>query len=87
MLNLTANLARWRTSPWWRKFVFAFAGTAGFIVDASLMQLMAGTGTVQVHLARLISFLISMTVTWQINRHFTFRDGRPLTPSLFCGHS
>lgn len=76
MQALAAVIERYRNTPLWRTFIFAVAGTVGFVVDSGILQLLAGVLHVQVHLARVVSFLIAMTTTWQINRRFTFREGR-----------
>ena len=70
-------MLEWRTPALRRQLIFALSGTAGFLVDAGIMQLLVGLAHAQPHLARVVSFLVSMTVTWQINRHFTFREQRP----------
>jgi putative flippase GtrA len=56
-----------------RLFTFAFAGGMGFVADAVVLQVLAEGLGLQVHFARVLSFLAAVTVTWQINRHFTFR--------------
>jgi putative flippase GtrA len=76
MRDLAAFLGRWGNTPLGRTFIFALAGTVGFLVDSGVLQLLAGVLHMQVHLARVVSFLIAMTATWQINRRFTFREGR-----------
>ena len=75
--TLTSSLTRWRANPLWRTATFAFSGGMGFLVDAGILQLLAGVFGVQVHFARLVSFLVAVTVTWQINRNLTFaNEGR-----------
>jgi putative flippase GtrA len=53
---------------------FAIAGTAGFIVDASVLYLvnLLGAG---LYIGRAISFLCAVFATWQINRRITFAVG------------
>ncbi len=53
--------------------MFAFSGTVGFVVDSTLLQVLAKGLGVEVHLARVGSFLVALTCTWLINRHFTFQ--------------
>jgi putative flippase GtrA len=56
-----------------RQFLrFGIVGGIGFLVDAGLLRLllMAGLGY---YGGRLISFLAAATVTWILNRSFTFR--------------
>lgn len=51
---------------------FGVVGTVGFLVDASTVVGL----TRMVHLgplpARILSFLVAASVTWKLNRHFTF---------------
>jgi putative flippase GtrA len=54
---------------------FVIAGAIGFVVDAGILQLLSRVLGVEVHLARLLSFLCSSATTWRINRRYTF-DGR-----------
>lgn len=56
---------------------FGIVGTIGFLVDLSLLYVLlylAGAGP---YLGRLGSFLGAATVTWFLNRVFTFRDAAP----------
>ena len=76
MQGLAAFIERWRGTPLWRTAIFAIAGTVGFLVDSGVLELLVRVLHVQVHLARVLSFLVAMTVTWQVNRRFTFREGR-----------
>ena len=56
-----------------REFLhFAIGGTLGFIVDASLLQLMVKLGGADPFAARVISVLVAIVCTWQYNRHITF---------------
>jgi putative flippase GtrA len=56
----------------WQFIRFGIVGTVGFLVDAGLLRilLMAGLGY---YGGRAISFLAAATVTWALNRSFTFR--------------
>ncbi len=56
---------------------FGIVGTIGFLVDLSLLYVLLyllGTGP---YLGRAGSFLGAATVTWFLNRSFTFRDAAP----------
>ncbi len=53
-------------------FWFAVAGTAGFVVDASVLYLLKDL--LGNYWARTISFLFAVCATWIINRNFTFSD-------------
>ncbi len=52
---------------------FCVVGTIGFIIDAGMVQLLVSRFGVNVLLARLPSYLTAVTVTWLLNRRFTFR--------------
>ena len=58
-------------------FRFAIVGTIGFLVDALVLTFLLSATGFGFYLGRLISFLIAATVTWGLNRRFTFRDRRP----------
>lgn len=54
---------------------FGLVGTIGFVVDAAVLTLlMAPLFGMGPYGARVISFLAAATVTWALNRRFTFRD-------------
>lgn len=60
---------------------FGAVGTAGFVVDAGVLQLglVAGTGP---WAGRVLSYLAAATVTFSLNRAWTFRTAdrsRPMT--------
>jgi putative flippase GtrA len=53
---------------------FGISGVAGFIVDAGIVALFTrglGLGTI---VAQVIAFTVAVTVTWIINRHWTFAE-------------
>ncbi|MEE9251674.1 MAG: GtrA family protein [Alphaproteobacteria bacterium] len=52
---------------------FCVVGTIGFIIDAGLVQLLVTRFGVDVVLGRVPSLLTAVTVTWLLNRRFTFR--------------
>lgn len=52
--------------------LFCIAGGLAFLVDAGLVQLLAGWLDVDPYLARLLSFLAAVTTTWLFNRSITF---------------
>ncbi len=56
---------------------FCAAGSIGFIVDAGIVQALVSLFGLPPVPIRLISFLVAVTVTWQINRKLTFPDTRP----------
>ncbi|MCB1865253.1 MAG: GtrA family protein [Chromatiales bacterium] len=64
-------LRRERVRRWLR---FGAVGATGFLIEASLITLLVhglGWGPYQ---ARMISFPIAVSVTWYLNRTFTFAD-------------
>lgn len=65
-----------RGSSWWQLARFGVAGTAGFIVDAGIVQLLVSLAGWNPYLARLLSFLAAVLVTWLINRTYTFAGVR-----------
>lgn len=58
-------------------FLFALVGTAGFVVDAGTLLLVHHALGLDLYVGRLISFLISATFTWHLNRKVTFRHHEP----------
>jgi putative flippase GtrA len=55
---------------------FGLVGIAGFLVDAGLLRLLLDAGF-GYYGGRLISFLTAATITWILNRSFTFRRDAP----------
>ena len=51
---------------------FSAVGTIGFIIDAGFLQLLVSLAGLDPYISRLFSYLIAATLTWQLNRHFTF---------------
>jgi len=51
---------------------FCAVGAVGFIVDAGILQILAGLFGIDPYGSRIISFLIAATVTWLLNRRYTF---------------
>lgn len=56
--------------------LFAVAGTLGFMVDAAIVQLLVSAAGWNPYLARLLSFLVAVLVTWLFNRTYTFAGVR-----------
>ncbi len=60
-----------------REFVaFCGVGTIGFVIDAGLIQLLAGTWEWDPYYARVLTYLCAATVTWSLNRSITFRHAK-----------
>ena len=54
-------------------FRFGLVGTAGFVVDAGILQICLSLLGLGPYVGRAISFAVGATFTWFCNRHFTFR--------------
>ena len=52
---------------------FGMVGTVGFVVDASVLYGLLTLLSLDPYIGRLVSFAAAATVTWLLNRHFTFR--------------
>jgi len=57
---------------------FMVVGSIGFCIDGGLLTLLMKIGW-EVISARLLSFLMSVTVTWLLNRLWTFRINKSIT--------
>jgi putative flippase GtrA len=56
-----------------RQFLrFSIVGTIGFFVDAGALQALIDLAGSDPWSGRVVSFLVSSTVTWLLNRRFTF---------------
>jgi putative flippase GtrA len=61
-----------------RRFVsFAVVGVVGFVVDASVVWMAIHWLKIGPYVARIGSYLAAATVTWWLNRTFTFRSTSP----------
>lgn len=58
---------------------FCLVGTAGFFVDAGVLQALVTLGAMSPFVARIGSFLAAATFTWWLNRGFTFGVGEAPT--------
>jgi len=57
-----------------RQFLaFGVVGTVGFLVDAGVLTLALAFSDLGYYWGRLLSFLAAATVTWALNRRYTFR--------------
>lgn len=57
---------------------FGLVGAIGFVVDAGVLYALLTVG-INAYLARGLSFLVAVFVTWRINRQFTFSTGSTLS--------
>lgn len=55
---------------------FAFVGALGFGVDLAMLWLGIEVLRLDVYTARIVSFAVTVTFTWALNRHLTFGDRR-----------
>ena len=62
-----------------RVIKFAFTGGIGFVVDVGMLTLFTIAFGVNPYVARVFAILIAMTVTWMINRRFTFKTHDKVT--------
>lgn len=53
-------------------FRFCIVGTIGFLTDFTVLYLLVNGMDVNPTIGRILSFLVAATVTWKLNRHFTF---------------
>lgn len=51
---------------------FCLAGCLGFLVDCSVLYLAAGPLRMGPYGGRIVSYLAAATVTWRLNRRYTF---------------
>jgi putative flippase GtrA len=60
---------------------FCLVGTIGFVVDSGMLLVLTTAGIAGPMIGRVLSFLVAASVTWALNRRFTFRSRAP-TASL-----
>jgi putative flippase GtrA len=53
---------------------FVVIGTAGFFIDSGVLWMGINWVGLGFYRGRLVSFLSSATITWYLNRSFTYRD-------------
>lgn len=56
---------------------FSVVGTIGFIADTGALYLLMFVAGLDPFTGRLFSFLFAATVTWLLNRNYTFRGSAP----------
>ena len=69
-------------------FRFALVGGGAFVVDASIVQLLVIGMGLNPYLARVFSFLAAASLTWALNRRYTFETKAQPSPkewSLYLG--
>lgn len=62
-----------------RLIKFALTGGVGFVVDVGMLTVFTIVFDMNPYLARVFAIMIAMTVTWQINRRFTFETHDKVT--------
>lgn len=71
---MMSHLPAWTRSADLRRFILV--GTLGFCIDGGILQLLsAGAGWTPLA-ARSIAFPVAVTVTWWVNRVWSFQSGR-----------
>jgi len=68
--------------PAYQQFAkFCVVGTIGFLADAGALYLLMSLASLDPYTGRIFSFLFAATVTWALNRIYTFRSSAsvPLT--------
>ena len=53
---------------------FGISGVAGFLVDAGIVALCTQTVGMKPIPSQAVAFSVAVTVTWLINRHWTFAE-------------
>ena len=53
---------------------FCVVGALGFLIDSGATAALIGLAVWGPMVGRLVAFLLAATVTWQLNRRFTFRS-------------
>ena len=53
---------------------FCIVGTLGFLVDGATTLALVKMAGLSPMVARVLAFLLAASVTWQLNRRFTFRS-------------
>ena len=59
---------------------FLVVGSVGFVIDAGVMGLLVHWAELSPLWARAFSFPLALSVTWLLNRNWTFSDGRTRSP-------
>ncbi len=75
-------LPKFRLPPAYDQFAkFCVVGTVGFLADAGALYLLMSFLNMDPYTGRIFSFLFAATVTWALNRVYTFRSSAsaPLT--------
>lgn len=55
-------------------FQFGLVGCTGFLVDAGLTLALTQALPLAPELSRVVGFVCAATITWELNRRFTFRS-------------
>ncbi len=72
------NFRDFQRSPAFVQFAkFCVVGTVGFVVDAGSLYLLMSFANLDPYTGRIFSFLLAATVTWTLNRNYTFRRSLP----------
>ena len=59
---------------------FLVVGGIGFLIDSAALMILIEFGGLDPYTARVYSFGVAVTATWQLNRHWTFRSNKTHRP-------
>ena len=69
------NLFDFHLPPAFEQFAkFCVVGTIGFVADAGTLYLFMSVASLDPYTGRVFSFLFAATITWALNRNYTFRS-------------
>ncbi len=72
------NLSDFRLPPAFEQFAkFCVVRVIGFVADAGTLYLLMSMAGLDPYTGRIFSFLFAATVTWTLNRNYTFRSCVP----------
>lgn len=72
------NLPDLHLPPAFEQFAkFCVVGVIGFVADAGTLYLLMSMAGLDPFTGRMFSFLFAATVTWTLNRNYTFRSSVP----------
>jgi putative flippase GtrA len=57
-------------------------GAVAFLIDVAAFQTLVGPAHVSPYVARLVSFVVTVTAAWWLNRTFTFADADYVRPDV-----
>lgn len=64
-----------RTDNFWQIVRFAAVGAAGYVVNLAVYAVCVHGGRIDYRVAAVLAFMVALSTTFALNRHFTFRAG------------